>query len=66
MRAANPVKDGRIAPDAARIGARRAAMVKNVFDRGDVGVIVLGASHDLTEHLPAGTKYIRVTLKTMP
>jgi hypothetical protein len=31
MRAANPVKDGRIAPDAARIGARRTAMVKNVF-----------------------------------
>lgn len=65
-RAANPVKGGRIAPDAARIGARKAAMVKNVFDRGPVGVIVLGSSHDLTEHLPEGTEYIRVTVKAYP
>ena len=66
MRAANPVKDGRIAPDAARIGARRAAMVKNVFDRGNVGVIVLGDSHDLTRLLPEGAEYIRVKVQAIP
>jgi hypothetical protein len=59
MRAANPVKNGRIAPDAARIGARRTAMVKNLFDRGNVGVIVLGDSHSVTMLLPEGTEYSR-------
>ena len=66
MRAANPVMKGMIAFDGAKVQARQAAMVKNVSDRGNVGIIVLGDSHDLTRLLPEGTEYIRVTVKAMP
>jgi hypothetical protein len=41
-------------------------MVKNVFDRAAVGVIVLGGSHDLSEQLPKDAEYIRVFLRSYP
>lgn len=57
---AMPVKDGKIVFDAEAIEVRRRAMVKNLPAQGLV-VIILGGSHDLTPHLPEGTRYIQVT-----
>jgi hypothetical protein len=60
------VKSGKIVVDPEKIRRRREAMVKNVFDRAAVGVIVLGGSHDLSEQLPKDAEYIRVFLRSYP
>ena len=56
---AKPVAGGKIAPDDAKIQARRRAMVRNLPTSG-LAVVILG-SHDLGPYLPAGTLYVRVT-----
>jgi hypothetical protein len=56
----NPVANGKIAPDAAKIEVRRKAMVKNLPRQG-LAVVILGGSHNLEPYLPAETLYIQVT-----
>ena len=58
------VAEGKLTPDQ-ESDARRKAMVKNLPTSG-LAVIVLGGSHDLGPHLPAGTLYVRVTPKSYP
>jgi hypothetical protein len=63
---AKMVQGGEIAPNPEKIRKRREAIVKNVLDRGPVGVIIIGGSHDLTEQLPKDAEYIRVFVKSYP
>ena len=69
LQAANPVKNGRIDPDAEKISARRDAMVRNATKQPLV-VIILGGSHDLTENADRLTEgrcaYVKVTTKGYP
>jgi hypothetical protein len=60
------VQGGKIVIDAQKIRKRREAIVKNVLAHGPGGVIVLGGSHDLREHLTKDAEYIRVFVKSYP
>jgi hypothetical protein len=66
--AANPVTpDGKVKIDLEKLKARRDAQVKAVLDKGGVGLIVLGGSHDLSENVrrlgQGRCEYIRVTTR---
>jgi hypothetical protein len=63
--AAKPVTpDEKFKLDPAKVKARQQAMVKAVLDRGNFGLIVLGAAHDLSEVLRGRScEYIRVWVK---
>jgi hypothetical protein len=56
---AKSVAGRKIAPDDAKVQARRRAMVRNLPTSG-LAVVILGP-HDLGPYLPAGTLYVRVT-----
>ena len=43
--------DGKVKVDAEKVRLREDAQVKAVLDKGKVGFIVLGGSHDLSESL---------------
>lgn len=62
---ANPLVGKAIAPDAEAIRAREKAMVQAVLSRGKFGVIVLGASHDLSAVVPADCDYWRLTVQSL-
>lgn len=62
---AKPVVDGKVAPNDAKIAARRKAMVARLPAEG-MALIVLGGSHDLGPQLPAGTLYVQVTPRGYP
>lgn len=64
LEAADPVQDdGTVEIDQAAQERREAAIVRNLLTDGRrVAVVVLGADHDLSEHLPADCEYIRVTV----
>jgi hypothetical protein len=59
------IASGKLAFDAAKVAARRDAMVERALARDHTAVIVLGASHDLTDNVRgvvgAGCEYIKVT-----
>jgi hypothetical protein len=64
--AAGPVvANGKVTFDAAKVTARRDAMVERALAKDHAAVIVLGGSHDLTENVRGivgeGCEYIRVT-----
>jgi hypothetical protein len=64
--AAVPVlANGKVTFDAAKVAARRDGMVERALAKDHAAVIVLGASHDLTDNLRGvvgeGCEYIRVT-----
>lgn len=65
--AARPIKDGKIFFDPVKVEARRDAMVRNCLTRS-TAVIVLGASHDLTESLRriagGNFEYVRIRVKS--
>jgi hypothetical protein len=61
---ANPTRTGRYAPDPEAINRRRRAIVR-IATTDPYSVIVLGASHDLTPHLPEGCQYLRVTVRSV-
>ncbi|MBI3410370.1 MAG: hypothetical protein HY040_18680 [Planctomycetes bacterium] len=58
-------KGGEILFDAAKVKARRIAMVSHLPVEG-LAVVILGGSHDLEPHLPTGTLYVKVTPKNYP
>jgi len=62
---AGPVQTGqhRIRFDALKVAARRKPMVDRLPKEG-MALAVLGGSHDLRQHLPPGTAYIRVTTRS--
>jgi hypothetical protein len=63
LAAAKPVKDGKLAPDQAKVEEREDAMVKSVVSQGMFGLIVLGGGHDLSDNIrrwAPGWEYIRV------
>src|SRR5262249_6583851 len=60
------IQNGKVVVDAEKIGKRREAIVNNVFSQTPVGVIILGGSHDLMEHLPKDTQYIRIRVSSYP
>jgi hypothetical protein len=58
---------GKFKMDPAKVKSRQQAMVKAVLDRGSFGLVVLGASHDLSEVLQGRPcEYIRVWVKDWP
>jgi hypothetical protein len=62
--AAGPVfADGKVTFDSAKVAARRDAMVQRALAKDHAAVIVLGASHDLTDNVRGvvgeGCEYIR-------
>jgi hypothetical protein len=64
--AAAPVlANGKVTFDAAKVAARRDAMVQWALAKDHAAVIVLGGSHDLTDNVRGivgeGCEYIRVT-----
>jgi hypothetical protein len=63
---AKSVRDETVQVDAAPVAQRRAAMVRNVMGAGKFGLIVLGASHDLSAVVPSRCEYIRVWAKEWP
>jgi hypothetical protein len=65
LKAAKPAGEDKKAPDAAKIEARRKAMLAQLPKTG-LAVIVLGGTHDLRPYLDADTLYIRVTPRSYP
>jgi hypothetical protein len=65
LQAAKPVVNGKLAPNKAKIEARREAMVAQLPKEG-LALIVLGGSHDLGMLLPPDTLYIQVTPRGYP
>ena len=66
---AKPVRGGKVQPDAEKVGRRRDAMVRAVLAAGNFGLIVLGASHDLSDTVrrqAPGCEYVRVWVKHLP
>jgi hypothetical protein len=66
---AKPVIDGKVKFDAEKVKRREAVMVKAVLDNGKFGLIVLGASHDLSvavRERSGSCEYIRVWVKEWP
>jgi hypothetical protein len=64
--AANPVKDGVMAPDPAANAKRERGMISNVLNGGPVVVLICGGAHDLKSAIReiAGpdTEYVRITI----
>ena len=63
--AANPVKAGKVVIDEAADSRREQAIVKRLLPQ-ERAIIVLGAAHDLSKHLPAATKYRVVKVNALP
>ena len=61
---ANPTRTEKYVRDGEAIAARRRAVVC-IATKDACSVIVLGASHDLTPHLPEGCQYVRVTVRSV-
>ena len=59
---ANPVKGGKVSFDASAVKRREDAIAKRLLSAKE-SVIVLGGDHDLSDNLPDGVEYLRVTLK---
>ena len=63
---AKPIRVGKVQADPEKVKQREQALVKNVLDRGNFGLVVLGASHDLSALVPPGCEYIRVWVCHLP
>jgi hypothetical protein len=65
-RRADPFAAGAVTFDGPANDDRERAIVERLIASGPLSVVVLGAAHDLSRHLPPGTEYLRVFVDGFP
>jgi hypothetical protein len=64
LKKANPVSDSGVEFDSAVIEAREDAMVRMLLSE-EMAVVILGGAHDLSDNVPGGCEYVRLTMKRL-
>lgn len=67
-READPFAEGSVTFEGAANDARETAILRRLLDAGPLAVIVLGAAHDLSQHVRAAgdVEYLRVSVEGVP